>query len=400
MPASMSQILLQLPDDVLTVLCEPLVMRRFSVFLHRYMGLAFGVFLLISSVTGALVVFAKPIDASLNTDLLEVLPQNQLVAIDTLLANVHQAVPGQQIGAVFLPQTPDRVWEFWFQEEEHLRAYANPYTGEVTGTREATDALMGFLIDLHIHLLAGETGEQILGWAGLATIFLSVLGVYLWWPKRGKWKKAFSVKWGAAPIRVWLDIHKVIGACMFVLIVITAATGSALALHDIITEPLLKALTGEETRLPSPKSRVASEPDAPLGPMLGQAQAIFPNGQLSRISLPATPDGPVVIRMRLDGEIHQFGRTFLFFDRYDGSLLKSASAFDANLAVRIQNWFYPLHTGFYGGTLTRILQVFVALSLMTLILSGAWLWWKGRQARKIAVLRSAKSTQTGLRPVE
>lgn len=366
-------------------------MRKIAVLTHRYMGLIFAALLLISSVTGALIAFAKPVDASLNPELLDITPQDKWISIDTLLANVHDAVPGQRVSAVFIPQDEARAWEFWFHGEDHLRAYADPHTGEITGTREITDALMGFLIDLHIHLLAGHTGEQVLGWAGLAGILISVLGVYLWWPKKGKWKKALSVKWDAAPIRVWLDIHKVVGIVMSALIVLTMATGSALALSDIITEPLLKALTGADLRSPPPKSRNAGGIDAPISPMLEKAKAVFPEGQFSRISLPFAPDGAVVVRMRLDGEIHQFGRTFLYFDRYDGTLLKAASAFEANQAVRIQNWFYPLHTGFYGGTFTRVLQIFVALSLATLILSGGWLWWKGWRARRIAKTRALSS---------
>jgi uncharacterized iron-regulated membrane protein len=365
--------------------------RKITVFLHRYLGLIFAVLLLISSVTGALIVFAKPIDASLNSELLKITPQEERISIDTLLNNVRDAVPGQRVGSVFIPQAEGRAWEFWFQGEDHLRAYADPHTGTVTGTREVTDALMGFLIDLHIHLLAGHTGEQVLGWAGLAGILISVLGVYLWWPKKGKWKKALSVKWNAAPIRIWLDIHKVIGILMSALIVLTLATGSALALSEIITEPLLKVLTGEDLRSSPPKSRTIGGIDAPLAPMLEKAKAVFPSGQFSRIAFPSAPDGAVVVRMRLDGEIHQFGRTFLYFDRYDGALLKAASAFDANLAVRIQNWFYPLHTGVYGGAFTRVLQIFVALSLATLILSGGWLWWKGWRARRIAKTRATAS---------
>jgi uncharacterized iron-regulated membrane protein len=366
-------------------------MRRFATLLHRYTGLLFGVFLLISSVTGMLIVFAKPIDAQMNGDLLQVTSQSHHISIDTLLESVRAAAPARTVSSVFIPQSPDLAWEFWFQGDDHFRVYADPYAGAVTGMREVTDSLMGFLIDLHIHLLAGDTGEIIMGWAGLAGIFITLVGIYLWWPKLGNWKKAFSIKWQAAPIRVWLDIHKVVGICMSALIILTIATGSALALYDIVTEPILKALTGEETREPFPVSRASGGPDAPIAPMLEQAKRVFPNGHLSRISFPAAANGPVVIRMRLEGEVHQVGRTFLFFDRYDGSLLKSSSAFEANSAVRIQNWFYPLHTGFYGGTATRVLQIFVGLSLASLMLSGTWLWWRGWRARRVAAARSLKS---------
>jgi uncharacterized iron-regulated membrane protein len=365
-------------------------MRKLTVLIHRYAGLAVAVLLLTSSLTGAAIVFSKPIDVWFNSDLLSVTPQEEQVSLDVMLENVHQALPGQSIRSIYVSQLPNRAWEFRSHEEAHFRTYVNPYTGEVIGRRDVTESLMGFLVDLHIHLLAGETGEQVMGWAGLATAVLSVLGLYLWWPKQGRWKQAFSVKWHAAPVRVWLDVHKVIGACIFVLIIMTTITGAALALPSAFTEPVLKAVTGESTRQASPKSHIRNTNDAPLDPILERAQGHFPEGRLSRVTLPDAPDGAVVIRMRLEGEIHQFGRTFLYFDRYDGSLLSKASAFDANLAVRIRDWLYPLHTGFYGGMLTRVLQIFVGLSLALLVLSGVWLWAKRMLARKSAEARTIK----------
>jgi uncharacterized iron-regulated membrane protein len=363
-------------------------LRRLAVLLHRYIGLALAVTLLISALTGTAIVFAKPIDAWLNAGLLRVVPQDERVSVDTILAGVRQALPHNNASMVFMAQAPDQAWEIWFRENRYFRAYVDPYSGELLGTRDVSASLVGWLVYLHIDLLSGASGKRIMGWSGLGAIGLSLVGLYLWWPRQGRWKQALSVKWHAAPVRVWLDIHKLIGCCMCILIVLTAATGSALALQHSVTEPLLVALTGEGTKQPAPTSRAAVTRDAAIEPMLRQARLTFPEGRLSRLGLPATPDGAVMVRMRLDGEIHQYGRSFLWFDRYDGTLLKAAGSFDANLATRIKNWLFPLHTGFYGGTVTRILQILTGLSLATLILSGAWLWWKGFAARRIAANRA------------
>lgn len=366
-------------------------MRKFAVLIHRYLGLALAAFLLISSVTGTAIVFSDAVDTWFNPQLLEVeaKPETARVPVDAMLGQLRQVFPRDKVSTVFVPQTPDAAWEFWFHENKQLRAYLDPYTGEVLGTRHATGSLMGFLVDLHIHLLSGERGKKIVGWAGLGAIVLSLLGLYLWWPRRTRWKSAFSIKWGAAPARTWLDIHKVTGACGAALIILTASTGSLLALHEIVAEPLLTVLTGEGTAQPVPKSQAVAGVDAPLEPMLETAQTTFPSGSLSRISLPASPQGAVVVRMRLEGEVHQFGRSFLWFDRYDGRLLKASDIFKANLATRIQTWFYPLHTGFYGGPATRWLQFMVGLAMTLIILSGAWLWWRGWRARRAAALRTA-----------
>lgn len=367
-------------------------MRRYVALMHRYLGLAIGAFLLLSSLTGSAIVFNKSIDGWMNPELLQVVPQPRTTSLDTIVRNVREAVPDKKAHLLFMPQTSSQALEIWFRDDD-LRAYANPYTGDILGVRDATDSLMGFLVDLHIHLLSGDTGERIIGWAGVGAIVLSLLGVWLWWPKRSRWKQAFAVKWHAAPIRVWLDVHKLVGIFAVAFIILTAFTGASLALYDVITERALIILTGEGTRLPAPRSRFSEGSHAPLSAMLAHAESIFPEGRVTRITLPMQPNSAVLVRVRLEGEVHQFGRTFLWFDQYDGSMLRIDNALQANLATRIQSWLYPLHTGFYGGLPTRLLQVLVGLSLFLLTVSGGWVWWKGYKARATAAKRQCETSR-------
>jgi uncharacterized iron-regulated membrane protein len=187
-------------------------------------------------------------------------------------------------------------------------------------------------------------------------------------------------------VRVWLDVHKLAGILTSVFLVVIAATGSALALSNVITEPLLVALTGERAARPAPSSAHRAGPSASLDIMVDQARATFPEGRVTRLMMPATPEGPVTVRVRLPGEIHQLGRTFVFFDQYDGALLRT-DVVDANLATRINAWFYPLHTGFYGGVATRLLNIVFGVSLTLISLSGCWMWVRKTSAKKRAEKR-------------
>jgi uncharacterized iron-regulated membrane protein len=113
-----------------------------------------------------------------------------------------------------------------------------------------------------------------------------------------------------------------------------------------------------------------------------------------RLTMPATPKAAVTVRLRLPGEIHQLGRTFVHFDQYDGTLLRTDNVLEANLATRINAWFYPLHTGVYGGTATRVLNVVFGLALVVISLSGGWMWVRNRLAKRRAAAR-----QRGGQPV-
>lgn len=367
-------------------------MRNVLVLLHRYAGLALGLFLLVSGLTGSAIVFSKAIDASLNPGLLTVAPQPASAGIDAVLERVQQGMPGQKPGFVYMPRTASDTVEVVFKSGD-MRVYADPYSAEVLGKRRGNDSLTGFLIDLHVHLLAGKAGEQVLGWVGLGAVVLSLVGLVLWWPRPGRWRQALSVKWRAGAFRVWFDAHRVVGACALALILMTALTGAALALFDKVTEPALIALTGKGARQPAPKSQSGGGQRAPLDPMLSQAAAMFPDGRITRIALPAKADGAVGVRMRLQGEAHQFGRTFVWFDQYDGRLLRIDNALTAHRAVQIQSWLFPLHTGVYGGVVTQWLQVLVGLSLSLLTVSGTWLWMKRSVARARATKQRATATE-------
>jgi uncharacterized iron-regulated membrane protein len=293
---------------------------------------------------------------------------------------------------IVFPESPRDSVEIWYRGG-NMRAYLDPHDGHVLGIRDTHDSLMGIFVDLHTNLLSGDAGRAIVGWCGVAAIMLIILGVWLWWPKRGRWRQALTVKWEAGAARVWLDVHKLAGILTSFFLVLIAATGSALALPGVVTEPLLVALTGEGTTRPPPKSVRGEGPSAPLDRMILQARARYPEGKITRLIMPATSQAPVTVRMRLAGEIHQLGRTFVFFDQYDGTLLRVDDVFDANLATRINAWLYPLHTGFYGGMATRLFNTLFGVSLTLISVSGGWMWIRNMIARKRAEKRKRGRTR-------
>jgi uncharacterized iron-regulated membrane protein len=372
-------------------------MRRFISWLHRYVGLAAVVILVMSGITGAVITFDTEIDRMTHPGLRRAEPRPGSANVDTLAASAHLARSRDPVRMLVFPQLPGDAVEVWYRGSS-MRAYLDPYDGHVLGLRDTHDSLMGILVDLHTNLLSGETGRAVLGCFGLAAVLLIVLGVWLWWPRRGRWRQALTVKWWAGAARVWLDVHKVAGSVTAVFLLVIAATGVALALPGVVTEPLLVALTGAGAKQAAPASSSRAGRHASLDAMVQRAEATFPEGRVMRLMLPATPDGAVTVRMRLPGEIHQLGRTFVHFDQYDGRLLRADNVLESNLATRINAWFYPLHTGFYGGVGTRMLNVLFGLSLALISLSGGWMWVRNRIAKRRAAAR--QRVRSGARDVE
>lgn len=368
-------------------------MRKLISWLHRYVGLAVVAVLAVSGSTGALITFNAEIDRATHPVLRQVEPQSAGASVDSLAASARLAWPRQPVRMIVFPQSPGDAVEVWYRGGS-MRVYLDPHDGHILGLRDMHASLMGIFVDLHTNLLSGDAGRAIVGWCGVAAVALIILGVWLWWPKRGRWRPALAVKWEAGPARVWLDVHKLAGILTSLFLVIIAATGSALALPGAVTEPLLVALTGEGTTRPVPESARSAGSSASLDRMILRAREAYPEGRITRLMLPATPQAPVTVRMRQAGEIHQLGRTFVFFDRYDGTLLRADDVFDANLATRIHAWLYPLHTGFYGGMATRLFNILLGVSLTLISMSGGWMWLRNMLARRRAEKR--KRGRTGI----
>ena len=365
-------------------------MRNIVSWLHRYLGLALSVLLFLSACTGSLITFGSEIDAALNPSLRKAEPQTIAAGIDALVANGSTAWPSQPIRFIAFPADPRDAVEVWYKGSQ-TRTYLNPFNGQILGVRDARDSFVGTLVDLHITLFAGDTGKRFIGWVGIATLPLLLLGVWLWWPKRSRWSQAFSIKWDAAAVRVWLDTHKLVGVITSLLLLVVVTTGSAMALYDGVTEKLLIAVTGEAASKQAPLSSRNAGTKASLDVMASEARAMFPEARLTRIVMPSGAQGAVAVRLRLPGEVHQLGRTFLFFDQYDGRLLRTDKLFEANSAARIYSWLYPLHTGFYGGMATRLLNSLLGVSLALLALSGSWIWVRNRMAKRRARARRESS---------
>ena len=112
-------------------------------------------------------------------------------------------------------------------------------TGELLLTRNAGNDLVLWLRDWHVHLLAGKNGEQVLGAVGIASIFMLLSGLYLWWPRLSA--LAASLKWyRGPPTRRWFSWHRGIGLWLLPLTLLSAVTGTAMV-YDEVARGALRA---------------------------------------------------------------------------------------------------------------------------------------------------------------
>ncbi|PTQ82057.1 putative iron-regulated membrane protein [Nitrosospira multiformis] len=357
--------------------------RRVVFNIHLYIGLAAGLFLILSGLTGSMVVFRDEIEALTHPELMETAVGEEHVPVQAVLDAVKRAYPEDKLLYLRMPRTPQETYLFKMNSAHDLFVYADPYSGEVLGAHRQKETFMGWIALVHTELLVGELGKNILGVSALLLICLCGTGLFLWWPPNGirNISRGFKIGWTGPWKKFIFDVHRAFGAYTIIFLIIVAFTGVSLVFNKAVAE-LINSLTASAPRPSPPNSRVNEAVDSmsSLDALLYHADRILP-APTTWITFPQTPQAPLVVRKRTTGEFHPNGRSFVYFDQYSGDVLLVENASNAPLGARIFNTFYPIHTGVIGGLATRMLQVVMGFVPLFLFATGYMMWRNRRKAR-------------------
>lgn len=358
--------------------------------LHLWLGLSLGLLFVVLGISGSALVFYVEIDAALHREVQSAeaspSPGWNAPVWDQALATARTrwtdpagrwsfevTGSGGTIPARYYPPSrhgghhAERTM-VWFSADGSRVVRAEPWGGY----------LMSWLYELHMHLLAGEAGRQVVGWSGFAMLVLLITGVLAWWP-RGSWRKALAFKPAAAPIRRLRDLHKLTGLWSVLLLSVLVGTGVLLALPNIKTQLLTFAIVAPD-EVPQPLSTTASGKQIPIARALASAHRAVPDARLAFIDVPGADADPFRIRVQVPGDPHRrFPSSFIFVDQYSGRVLAVHDARRGNVSTTVSKWIRVLHDGSVGGTATRILAMILGLVPAALFVTGI-LHWRLRSA--------------------
>lgn len=351
-------------------------LRNLAFTLHRYIGLAVGIILVIVGLTGSLLVFEHEMDEwAIQQRFGYVVPQEQRLSTGTLVDGVKAAYtnhPDWQVGQVqMLPKQEFYTVRLTRPDDTQWEVFVNPYTGVIMGDRQRETALFSRVLELHYTLLLGNTGMIIVGIAAFLLVILSITGIVLW----SGWQKlisGFKVKWNAHIKRVNYDIHKVAGIITAVFLAAIAFTGFCWNFYEY-AEPAIYAATFTP-KPPEVKSiLVNGKPTLKLDEILRRADAALLGATTTFINLPKKPEDVFEIYKKVPGDSEDFN-SYVKLDQFSGKVLYVQDSRRGGLGDRVLNSFTPLHYGTFGGLPTRILYVFVGLSPLVLFITGFVMW--------------------------
>lgn len=355
-------------------------MRRFIFNLHLYVALLAGAFIFILGITGSIMAFEPELDHLLHRHRSYVKPAGAPRSLSEISALISRSFPGERIAGYILASSPDTSYRVLL--EKSGSAYVNQYTGEILEVQPDSMEFLDYVHQLHLRLLwrgPSRPGDQLMGWAGVAMLFLSLSGLYLWWPA-----KRIKVTPGATGRRWWFDLHSATGILSLVFLAMLAFTGAMMGFEKK-TVPLLYRLTGsrpaQAPKVPPPP--LGATPISPDQAMVIAHQAL--SGAMPFALLVPGPKGAYQVRLRFPEDLTPGGRSRVVVDQYTGSVLFVEGSRTAPAGTRMVTANRALHTGDMFAMPGKAIMSLASLIAAFQAFSGLVMWWKRTRAPRPAV---------------
>lgn len=344
--------------------------------IHLGLALISGLFLLIVSLTGAVLIYAKEIQHFIQPDKWQVTPQAKTLSNQKLIEYVQSHT--QQKINFFMPEADKTLaWQFRLANRHYVSV--NPYSGQVLHSYESSDTLYGFTLGLHRWLLFEDSDgdKPFKNWMSVCALMLLVnviLGFYIWVKPKNRVKR-LAIK-PKAKFRVLMyQLHTVLGVYFFIPLILIAFTGMAFN-WKTQTQSVLEFVTFNkvEQRPKAPKIIAPSQAALDYNHAIKNAENVFPDGKVYRIYLPKKDDEAIALRMQNPGESHAY--SWVWTNPFTGKVLNTFDASKTNFTTQAWNFKYKFHIGDFAGPIVQFLWLLIALSLAFFIVSGVYFWLK------------------------
>jgi len=348
---------------------------------HFWAGLLGAPVLIVTALTGAVLVFKDDLEAAGRPHLAHVEPAGERKPFDDLIAAARAAYPGETPAYATLYAAADRATVIQLQRKESRQTvtrlvFVNPYTAEVLGDEPlpGRDGFFNVVERLHTRLYAGSPGRLLVELVTSWTIVLVVTGLYLWWPLRLTAVLGVLLPRLRAPVYTILrDLHAIPGAVLSAVVVLLAVTG---LFFSQVWGAGYSAVVGKAGAYPldltEPPARPApAGPGVPVEAAVAAAKARWPDATLM-LELAPKPTAPHAITARHPAGDMVFG--FVAVDRATGEVAADRSARGVPFPAQVRLWVYPIHVGSVYGTPTKVLAVLGCLVLVFAAVSGVAMW--------------------------
>lgn len=364
-------------------------MKKIFKKIHLWLSVPFGLIISIICLTGATLVFEKELTRAGNPHLytVEYKEGSKPLKPSEIIARISQQTGDTlKISSLQVAGNPKEAWMVSFTNAGQRQLSVNPYSGEINGWVEGNSffqtvrKLHRWLLDAPAQKGASSTGKTIVGITTLLMVVILISGIVLWWPRtRKSLQNRLKVSCTKGPFRFWYDSHVSLGFYVTIFLLVMALTGLTWSFRWYRTG--FYALFGASTEQPKQsapahednnKKEKKNEPERLNYLAWDTALAELQNRYETYGTIQLSKNSAQVIQ---SGK--QKGDT-ASFDIHTGNIteIKVYNIDEQPMSNKMKGLIYSLHTGQWGGMLTRIIYFLSAFIGGILPLTGYYLWIK------------------------
>jgi uncharacterized iron-regulated membrane protein len=370
----------------------------FSV--HKWLGIALGLWFALVGLTGAVLVFEDPVDAWLNPELLTTASRGERLPPERIV-EIARGSPGLAgVERVRLPVAEGEVYRLQMRtapsrggRQERVEATFDPASGALLGTR-GTDSfaldrphLLRTVYEFHRNVLLGTTGSNIVGIAGFLLLASVVTGLVLAIPKkRAGWARVVWINLRASVTRIVFDLHRSVGAVFLVLLLLTTITGATLVYLNYVRD-LVNVFSKVATFPVVPWVAGSRDDVAPLSQVIDTVRRGYPDRTITEIHLPLKATAGYLFYLHRPGDEYRLGDTIAWVHPVTAELLVERSDRTRSAGETLMHWLFPLHSGTAFGMPGMVAMSLTGLTPLLLVGTGLWVWLRKRRGEKIGERR-------------
>jgi uncharacterized iron-regulated membrane protein len=397
---------------VMTGMARQARLRQLWWTVHRWIGIGLLVLLVPIAVSGALLVYHDELDALVNPKRWTVNgPQLALSSAQYIAAASAVVASNETVTGVRFPRSPgtpvvvlarQQVEPGSTRRPRFFSIYLDPPTGAVLDKVDFRASWVGFMHVFHENLTIPQySGRQIVGWAGVGMLILSLTGIWLWWPRRASWLS--GLRWRRAP-HTSTNLHHTLGFWISIPLAIVSLTGIYLSFPQT-ARSLMSSIAPMQPQPPRAfAAAIVEKPNLTPDEALRLAQVVEPSARPATLFLPTEPNRRPVAEGREGGKGSggkareaDKGRdapspswrvqlrnaaddliTVTVDDR-SGAVRRLPDPLAGNRAAQ---WIRWIHDGSRGGPVWQFIVFLTGVFPVVFAFTGILMWLRGRRARK------------------
>lgn len=375
-------------------------MKIFFRRIHLYLALGAGLIIMVTCLTGAILVFEKELMQLFNKNRYYTQVTDNRLPLDSLANLVLERESGAKISSVKVYSDPTRTVEISFTkntagkksdlatkqnvgkqkakpaEGPRLLAFVDPYNGAIVEVYNHRESFFYWVMDVHRWMLGGDIGKVVVGVSTLVFLVILLTGIFLWWPRNKQiLQQRLKIKADAGFKRLNHDYHIVFGFYSAIFLLVFAFTGLAWSFEWFNRG--IYTMTGTSMERPkSPKSEVR---DSAVTISMEQAlQAVtskIDNAVYYNLTPPKDSSEAFSVNLLSPLASHESAGDTYFVDAFSGKIAGEQLFKDRNTGQRVRATFKPVHIASIYGMPSKLIGFLACLLGTFFPASGFIMWW-------------------------